>query len=147
MWLHAVRELELTGSSTEVRVIIAASCGKMTTLNLWMGAERLFAAKLEKIRCKNVANIESWSWFEYNYIALDYLHKVNGKLFTVCVRKCRKRCVRIKNRMEIQRSGSNNLDRSGDHCIFYRNRKETGAGKEPERETIPRLFTICSAML
>ena len=49
--------------------------------------------------------------------------------------------------MEIQRSGSNNLDRSGDHCIFYRNRKETGAGKEPERETIPRLFTICSAML
>ena len=39
----------------EVRVIIAASCGKMTTLNLWMGAERLFAAKLEKIRCKNAS--------------------------------------------------------------------------------------------
>ena len=65
----------------------------------------------------------------------------------VCVRKCRKRCVRIKNRMEIQKSGSNNLDRSGDYCIFYRNRKETGAGKEPERETIPRRFPIRSDML
>ena len=49
--------------------------------------------------------------------------------------------------MEIQKSGSDNLDRSGDHCIFYRNRKETGTGKEPERETISRLFPIRSAML
>ena len=53
----------------------------------------------------------------------------------------------IKIRWEIQRSGSNNLDRSGDHCIFYRNRKETGAGKEPERENIPRRFPIRSDML
>lgn len=51
------------------------------------------------------------------------------KLFMVCMRKCRKRCVRIRNRMEIQKSGSNNLDRSGDHCIFYRDRKEMGEGK------------------
>jgi len=41
--------------------MIAVSCGKMTILNLWMGAERLFVAKLEIIRCKNVADIESWS--------------------------------------------------------------------------------------
>ena len=49
--------------------------------------------------------------------------------------------------MEIQKSGSDNLDRSGDHCIFYRNRKETGAGKGAERESLPRLFPIRSAML
>ena len=49
--------------------------------------------------------------------------------------------------MEIQKSGSNNLDRSSDHCIFYRDRKETGAGKGSERESLPRLFPIRSAML
>ena len=49
--------------------------------------------------------------------------------------------------MEIQKSGSDNLDRSGDHYVLYRNRKETGAGKEPERETISRLFPIRSTML
>lgn len=49
--------------------------------------------------------------------------------------------------MEIQKSGSDNLDRSGDHCIFYRNRKETKAGEGSERETISRLFPIRSAML
>lgn len=49
--------------------------------------------------------------------------------------------------MEIQKSGSDNLDRSGDHCIFYRDRKETGEGKKSQRETISRLFPIRSTML
>ena len=57
----------------------------------------------------------------------------------VCVRKCRKRCVRIKNRMEIQRSGSNNLDRSGDHCIFYRNRSRKRTGKRNYTSAVPYL--------
>lgn len=50
-------------------------------------------------------------------------------------------------RWKIQKSGSNNLDRSGDHYVLYRNRKETGAGKESERESISRLFPIRSCML
>ena len=49
--------------------------------------------------------------------------------------------------MEIQKSGSDNLDRSGDHYVLYRNRKETGAGKGAERESLSRLFPIRSAML
>lgn len=32
LWLRVVRELELMGSNTEVRGMIAVSCGKMTSL-------------------------------------------------------------------------------------------------------------------
>ena len=53
---------------------------------------------------------------------------------------------RILNGMETPGDGAVLFD-GGDHCIFYRNRKETGAGKESERETISRLFHVCSTML